>query len=108
MVSGQAMAPVLESVRKALQGGHRVFWAGNLFVPKAGEVPLDPPPAPRAPWGWSDGAYNYYWALQAGYLLREHAGAAARIDVHTAQQVSDYEQVPLYVMKGWRPAAGSP
>ena len=102
MRSSRPMASVLEGIQRTLQEGHRLFWVGDLYVPKEGEVPPDPPPAPRAPWGWNAGHYYYYWGLQAGYLLQSHAQKAAAIDVPLPQAVNGYEDKSLYVIDGWR------
>jgi Dolichyl-phosphate-mannose-protein mannosyltransferase len=107
MKSDRPIAPVLEGMQNALQGGHRVFWVGDLFVPKEGEVPPNPPPAPLASWGWSDGPYYYYWGLQAGYLMKSHAQNAAAVEVPLQQAVSAYEEAWLYVIDGWRDGDGT-
>jgi len=101
MMTERAIAPVLGGMRKALQEGHRVFWIGDLFLPKQGEVPTDPPPAPRAPWGWADGPYYHRWGLLAGHLIQSHAKAAEQVDVPIRQTVSAYEDVGLFVFSGW-------
>jgi hypothetical protein len=108
MMSSQPIAPVLEGIQRALQEGHRVFWVGDLLVPKEGEGPPDPPSAPRASWGWNDGPYYYSWGLQAGYFMKSHAQNAALIDVPVEQAVSGYEEMPLYVIDGWRGGGGLP
>ncbi len=99
MMSGGAMAPVLEGMQRALREGHRVFW-GDLFLPKQGEVPADPPPPTRAPWGWSDGPYYYHWGLQAGHFIQSHAKAAEQIELPARQAVDPYEDAALYVFSG--------
>lgn len=104
MMSSRPMAPVLEGIQRVLQEGHRVFWVGDLFVPIEGEVPLDPPPAPRAPWGWDDGPYYYSWGLQAAYLIQSNAREAAQIEVPLEQPVSGFEETSLYMFGGWRGA----
>lgn len=104
MMSRRPMAPVLEGIQRVLQEGHRVFWVGDLFVPIEGEVPLDPPPAPRAPWGWDDGPYYYSWGLQAAYLIQSNAREAAQIEVPLEQPVSGFEETSLYMFGGWRGA----
>jgi hypothetical protein len=106
MMTRRAIAPVLEGIQRALQEGHRVFWVGDLFVPKEGEVPFDPPPAPHAPWGWTDDPYYYYWGLQAGHLIRSHALNTTPIDVPLQQAVSGYEEMSLHVINGWKDTVG--
>lgn len=101
MMSGGAMEPVLEKIQTALRERHRVFWVGDLFLPKKGEFPADPPPAPNAPWGWADGPYYYHWGLQAGSLIQSHAKAAEQLEVPVQQAVSEYEDAGLYVFSGW-------
>jgi hypothetical protein len=101
MMAGGVMAPVLEEMRRALREGHRVFWVGDLFLPKQGEVPGDPPPPMSAPWGWSDGPYYYHWGLQAGYLIQSHAKAAELVELPVRQAVNPYEDAALYVFSGW-------
>lgn len=104
MMSRRPMAPILEGIQRALQEGHRVFWVGDLFVPMEGELPPDPPPAPRAPWGWDDGPYYYSWGLQVGHFIQSHAQTTAQIEVPLQQAVSGYEETSLYVIGGWRVA----
>ena len=101
-MASRPVGPVLEAIQRTLQEGHRVFWVGDLFVPKEGEVPPDPPPAPYAPWGWNDDPYYYYWGLQAGHFIRSHALNAEPVAVPVQQPVSGYEEMSLYVIDGWR------
>jgi hypothetical protein len=107
MMTPGAIAPVLDQIGEALRTGHRVFWVGDFFLPRPGEVPADPPAAPGARWGWADSPYYRRWGLLAGYLIQSHAKAAERIEVPLQQKVAVYENAGLQVFSGWRRDAGA-
>jgi hypothetical protein len=101
MVSGDAIAPVLDRMQLTLRRGHRVFWMGDLFIPEARGAPSDPPPAPHPQFGWSDAPYYEAWGLQAGYLLKTHAKTGERVEIRVHQPVNPYEDVGVYAFSGW-------
>jgi hypothetical protein len=101
MTSSGAMASVLDAMRTSLREGHRVFWVGDLFMPRRGMVPGEPPPAPHPLYGWNDSFYYQAWGLQAGYLIQRHATSAEQIEVPESQAVNPFEYARLYVFSGW-------
>jgi len=107
LASPQPIADVLERVRRALSGGHRVWLAGRLRLPPAGEPPPHLPPAPATRTGWQDTPYVDSWSLQLGAFLRDHAAALETIPVPCTDPVSDREDLSLAVARGWHQAPGA-
>jgi hypothetical protein len=103
LASPRPIDDVLESVRRTLAGGHRVWLVGQLRVPPRGQAPPVFPPAPASPWGWNDYPYGVSWGLQLGALLRDHAGSLAVVPVPSPDPVSALERLQLAEAAGWRP-----
>jgi hypothetical protein len=102
LAAPQPIADVLERVRRALGGGHRVWLVGRLRLPPAGEAPPHLPPAPATRTGWQDTPYIDSWSLQLGAFLRDHAAALETIPVPCPDPVSSREDMSLAVARGWR------
>jgi len=102
MVASKPTEPVERQIIDTLKSGHRVWLAGGLPMPGKGKAAPELPPAPNSRVGWNHDAYSYVWALQAGELLQTHAARSARVDLQLDRQVSPYENLPLYVVEGWK------
>jgi hypothetical protein len=104
LASPRPIDDVLEAVRRALSGGHRVWLVGMLRFPRPGEAPPVLPPAPGGPEGWNDVPYVESWLLQLGATLRAHAGSLERVPVPvpSGDPVSPLEKMTLAVAAGWR------
>jgi len=93
---------VLESARRTLAGGHRVWLVGELRLPPPGRQPPILPPAPGTAWGWDDLPYGISWELQLGALLRDHATLLQAVPVPSTDPISPLERMALAVAGGWR------
>ena len=58
---------------------------GHLDAPPPGAEPPRLPPAPVAPWGWRESAYQSSWSAQAAAFLRSHAAGVRPIAIEVAQ-----------------------
>jgi hypothetical protein len=104
MMSADAMGPVRERMQAVLDGGHRIFWVGELGAPPPGEAPPSLPPAPQAPSAWQEGPYMQSWVLQAGSLLQRNGVKAVRLPVPVGSPVNGFERLDLIMIE---PGAGS-
>jgi hypothetical protein len=96
--------PVIDRARETLRTGHRVFVVGGLELPPDNEPPTPLPPAPlpgREP--WPEHMYNRQWSLMVGHFLQTHSNRIVPLPVKVAGVVSDYENVRLLAVEGWRP-----
>jgi hypothetical protein len=103
MMALRPTAPVEQRMIDTLKAGRRVWLAGGLPLP-AKDKPATPevPPAPNSPLGWDHDAYSYIWARRAGELLQKGAAQAARVDLQLKGQVNELENLPLWVVQGWK------
>ena len=102
LTQSETMNPLREKVAGALESGHRVWLVGGL-PPVRTDVPPDPvPEAPAPKWGWYSQPYLMGWARETAYLIQSHALAAERVPVTTRGAVNSYEDVPIFVVSGWR------
>jgi len=98
---------LLQAVGSTLRAGHRVWLVGDVRWPKPGEPPPGRPPAPLSSDGWHDWPYLVDWSRQLGGFLESHGGSAVPVDVPASARVSELEDMPLTVVRGWsdgRPA----
>jgi hypothetical protein len=102
MVSPQPNEPVLRQVVDTLKAGHKVWLAGGLPFTKKGQAIPDLPPAPNSRVGWNHDGYSYTWAMQTAQLVQARAERATRVEVPVEHPVNPYENLPLWVVQGWR------
>lgn len=105
MMTADPLHPVLARLEEVLRSGHRIFLAGTLSVPEAGQPLPDLAPAYRDAAGiWHGGSYDSVWQFQAGQLLSAHAARAGRIPVAIPGKagVQGFENLDLWVAEGWR------
>jgi hypothetical protein len=95
-----AVDPALETMAKALQSGHRVWWVAGIPLGPHNPPPLPPAPLPGS--GWNIGPYLHGWARQAANFLESHCLQADQVDVRASGLVTDYENVVLMTVSGWR------
>jgi hypothetical protein len=93
---------VLAAAAATLRGGHRVWLVGGATWPKPGEAVIVLPPAPASATGWHDRPYVSAWSLQLGAFVQHHALRAVRVTVPHAEPASQFEDLPLVVVSGWR------
>lgn len=87
---------------QTLKKGHRIWLVGSLTFLRAGQRPLILAPAPFSPIGWQLGPYHYSWSTQTGYFVETHATRAEQVAVPVTQLVSEYENLPLIAVSGWK------
>jgi hypothetical protein len=102
MVAAGPTEPVERQMADALKAGKRVWLAGGLPLPSKGQAVVELPPAPNSPVGWDHDAYSITWARRAGAFLQSRAQKAARVSIGLEGPVSEYENLPLWVVQGWR------
>lgn len=105
MMSPDPLAPVLQKMDETLQGGHTIWLIGSLDFAPPGKTPQVIAPGHDGPNGWVGGNFYASWALQAGFLVQNHALHFERVRVPLEQVVSHYENLPLSAIHGWRGAA---
>jgi hypothetical protein len=106
MVALKPTAPVEQQIENTLRAGHRVWLAGGLPLSKQGNPAPELPPAPNSPVGWDHDAYSYVWARKAGELLQKGAEKSGQVDLKLQTPVSEYENLPLWVVQGWKSEQG--
>lgn len=94
-----AVAPELARVEQTLRAGGRVWVIGDLVAPNPGE-PLPPLPSPIG--SGNAGLYLNNWEAQLGAMLEQHAGQGHRVPLSADVPVNVWENLPLFVVEGWR------
>ena len=94
------LQPELDRIAATLQSGHRVWIIG--WLPFARTPPPDLGPAPNQFTGWLDEPYSQAWGESAGYLVSAHVEQVKAIPVASSNCVSDFENLPLVIVAGWR------
>jgi hypothetical protein len=107
MVAPQPTAWVERQMADTLKAGHKVWLAGGLPLSTKDKPAPELPPAPNSAVGWDHDAYSYVWARHAAELLQRRAGKAGRVEIALEGPVSEYENLPLWVVQGWRETAKS-
>jgi hypothetical protein len=102
MVLSDPNVNVREAIRSTLQSGHRVWFVGEVRVPMPNVPPMAIAPAPDPTFGWDSAAYCMAWSEQLGLFLRQHIATAETLPKSTDTVVSDLEDAPLIVARGWR------
>ncbi|MFL6514482.1 MAG: hypothetical protein ACJ8M1_05605 [Chthoniobacterales bacterium] len=95
-------ADVLSVIRDTLRGGNQVWFVGDIQVPKKDATPLTLTPAPDPKYGWDGPAYCQSWSQHLGIFLRTHIGMAHVVSTTNKVTISDMENAPLVVTRGWR------
>jgi len=86
-----------------LESGNRLWIVGGFSIPEKGQAPPMLPPAPNGPGGWYSAYYLYDWNMQLGHFINSHTTVGEIVNLKIKGQISPYENMPLYVFKGWRP-----
>jgi hypothetical protein len=107
MTEREPIKPVLDRITRTLQSGRRIWLIGGLPFLRRGETPEVLPPAPHGPAGWSEGAYTWAWLRQTAFLIQSRAVRLEEIPDSVGGPVNPFENLPLYVIDGWRGAAGA-
>jgi len=103
MTHRKPVEAVIQCMRKTLRNGNRVWLVGSLDFLPPGEKPRVIAPAPNSPYGWNKGIYEKIWSQKAAYVIQKHGQVLRQIRVPvSAGPVSTFEDVPLFVVDGWR------
>lgn len=86
----------LSRIRETLRHGGRVFVLGQIRSLRRGQHPVQVPPAPNSPFGWSMRPYREAWAQELSYELQADATEMHRLRVDVAQPVNSLESAELY------------
>jgi hypothetical protein len=101
MQTKNPIAPVIDRITSTLQSGNRVWLVGNISFT---EEPLpEIHPAPHNPWGWFDPPYSSYWGVQVTQFLSAHCQRSAVAIAPSTNCVNPNENLPVFVMTGWKP-----
>jgi len=106
MQTEHAIQPVLDKVAATLQSGHRVWLVG--WIPLDGSPPPEMHSAPNNPWGWDAEAYSDVWGAIGGYFMVTHARQIAVVVDPSGNRVNPLENLPLFVVTGWRDQTATP
>jgi len=106
MTLNEPIGAELARFERTLRGGGRIWLVGGLRFLPPGVAPVKLPPAPHPVYGWSHSAYESSWSQQAAFLLQTHANSIRRIPVNCPARVNPHEDLALFVVEGWRGAAG--
>ncbi len=99
MGEGEPIQPVLDRVRGALGGGHRLWIIGGL--PQAPQTPpRGPPPIPEG--SMDESPYISAWSEQLSYLLAQQASWNGEADVQCPDPVSAIEGAHVKWFEGWK------
>ena len=101
MMSPQPLEDLFAAIRSTLQSGNRLWLVGGAEVLPEGQAPLALPPAPNSQFGWESDAYLVSWSQELAGFIRKHA-ATAQVILPRNPEVSDLENVPLWLAEGWR------
>lgn len=98
-----AVSAAVSAASASLRRGDRVFIVGYLPFPQVADAPRALPAGPLPGAGWAEDAYHAQWGAMVGYYLRRHAGRISEVAVSPPGHVSDYENLGLTIVEGWRP-----
>lgn len=101
-----AIAPLKEKLAVTLQSGGRVWLVGGLYSLGNRAIPMTLGPAPHSV-GWLSGAYDVMWSQHTRFFLQTHATRAQEVDVSVPEQLSEFENMGLTMIEGWREAPAS-
>src|SRR6266536_14272 len=98
MQTKDPIAPVIDRITSTLQSGNRVWFVGDMPV---SQKPLpEILPAPNNPVAEP---YAFYWGVQVTQFLLAHSGRAAVVIDPSTNCVNPFENLPIYVVTGWKP-----
>jgi hypothetical protein len=103
MMSPDALAPTLQTMTETLQGGHAIWLVGPVDFLPAGQKPRAIAPATEETKKARTPDFSQMWSEQTGFFLQTHGGHFERVQVSNNKPVSRYENLPLSVIRGWRP-----
>ena len=98
MQAEDPIAPVLDSMGRALDSGHRVWLVGGLPSSPNRDAAVTLSPAPHPITGWSQAPYMAAWSERAAQFLRARADSSALLTLGMDVPVQKFEKVPLVVV----------
>jgi hypothetical protein len=101
MKAEDPLRPIVERAEQTLRSGHRVWLVGDAPVPSPGEE------APRLPRvvdsKWRGSALFYrVWVMQVTGFLTTHMVQASQLSGTGFGPVSDFENLPVQTVEGWK------
>lgn len=101
MQEDDPLRPLRIAIAATLRRGDAVWLLGEIEVPPGTQIPVISP-APHPETGWLDVPYRTAWSRQLGAFLRDHARGGEQIAIPVPGPVSGYEDVQLFLVRGWR------
>jgi hypothetical protein len=97
------LEPIFARAARAMQSGHRVWLVGGTPTPAPGQ----PPPFLRRVGDGKDGwrgsaAFYTVWIMQVMHFLQEHFATAKRVTLSDVGPVSEFENLSVAVVEGWK------
>ena len=109
LMAPDPLRPVFDAVHATLRAGGRVWVVGRFFIANPGEsVKLQPPGAFDSRGRWRCKLTVEQWALAVNDDLFRHCVGGQRVPIQGLLPISEFEDVPLNWLSGWREDAGSP
>jgi hypothetical protein len=97
------LRPIFEQVEQTLRSGHKVWLVGEAPVPP----PNKPAPSlprvvdPKSKWRGSPAFYSV-WVMQVTHFLSSHQTGGAKLALDKFGPVSDFEDMPVQSVSGWK------
>ena len=95
--------PIDSAIGRTLRAGNRVFIVGYLPTTPPGKKPIVMPAAPMPGNQWPSAIYTHQWGAAVSYFLQRHAVTVTLIPVNAPHGVSEFEDLSLRVVSGWKP-----
>ena len=102
MESVSPLADLKDEITMTLKSGNRVWFAGQAELPPPGEGPPQLSPAPDPKFGWDGFVYRKAWSQEITLFLSQHVTRSELVDLQMAGLVSARENMPLYLLEGWK------
>jgi hypothetical protein len=105
MKAEDPLHPIVERAEQTLRSGHKVWLVGEVFVPRPGD---GAPTLPRvvdstSTSKWRGSALFYrVWVMQVMGFLTSHMTHVTKLPAAHIGRVSDFENLPVQVMEGWK------
>lgn len=87
---------LFDRIARTLESGHKIWLTEDLPYLGEGEQPETLPPAPGAPMGWFEGAYEWTWLRQTAYIIQSRAEGFKPVTVKLEGPANPFENLPLY------------
>lgn len=97
------LRPIVERAEQTLQSGHKVWLVGEALIPPPGAVAPTLPRVLDSTSKWRGSALFYrVWVNQVTGFLASHMVHATKLPAADIGPVSDFENLPVQIIEGWR------